>query len=203
MVDDDLNTHREEIQEDGSISWRTLVLQFVVGVLGAVVAVAVASWLLQDPIEAASHTFVAATGLVGVFVGVLVIDVLMLTHEPILLAAWVGGVSFWPMVFTASAASILAGPIGWWFGGHLGKIPAVGKLLQRYQLDAFLRRYGLAAVAIAALTPIPYGPTVWAAGASGVPLRDVALGSLLRFPKVLFWGWVVVSGWAVGSAIGD
>ncbi len=203
MVEADENARTEEVLEDGSIAWRPLVLQFLVAVIGAGAAVAGASWLLQDPIEAASHAFVASTGLVGVFVSVLVIDVMLLTHEPILLAAWVGGVSFWPIVLTASAASILAGPIGWWCGGHLGKIPAVARLLQRYKLDAFLRRYGLVAIAIAAITPVPYGPTVWAAGASGVPLRDVVLGSLLRFPKVLFWGWVVVSGWAFGVSIGD
>lgn len=191
-----------ELREEGQVAWRPLLRQFGIGVVTAVVLVAVLAYVLQDPIQSLSLAFVQATGLLGVFVAVLLVDTFHLTHEPILVAAYVGGLKFWPIILTATAASVLAGPLGWWIGGFLGRVGFVASFLARHRLDAFLRRYGFMAVAIAALTPIPYGPTVWAAGATGVPLRDVVLGSLFRFPKVLFWGFVSIGGWKIGSMVG-
>lgn len=184
------------------MAWGPLARQAGFGILIAMILVAGAAYVLQEPIETASEAFVARTGLLGVFLAVLLIDTFHLTHEPILLAAYVGGIAFWPMVVVASAASILSGPVGWWIGGHVGRVGVVKAFLSRHRLDAFLRRYGLAAVAIAALTPVPFAATVWAAGATGVRFRDVLLGSLLRFPKVLFWAWIVVSGWSIGTGWG-
>lgn len=184
---------------DGSVDWKALGRQFGAGIAAAVAVVALLAAWLQEPLQEISTLFVAEFGLLGVFVGVLFVDTFHLTHEPVLLAAYVGGVPFWTIVGVASVASILAGPLGWLIGRRLGRVPRVAAFLAEHRLDAFLRRYGLAAVAIAALTPIPYAATTWAAGAARVSFRDTVIGCTLRFPKVLFWLWVVSTSWDIGA----
>ena len=50
-----------------------------------------------------------------------------------------------------------------------------------------MKRYGVRAVAVAALTPFPFAIATWGAGASNVGLKPVLLGSLFRFPKVFIY----------------
>ncbi|MCB9679951.1 MAG: VTT domain-containing protein [Alphaproteobacteria bacterium] len=182
-------------------SMRRLVVQLGIGLVVVVGIVGALAWFLRDPLTAVSQTFVARFGLKGVFTGVLLTDTFALTHEPLLLAAHAGGLAFWPVFATASVASVTAGPVGWLLGAILGRAAFVQRMFARYRIDSFLHRYGVWAIAVAAITPFPYSVATWASGAAGVSFKTVMLGSLFRVPKVLFYFLLIVGSWGLGVSL--
>jgi membrane protein YqaA with SNARE-associated domain len=184
---------------DDAPSLAVLARQLAFGLAGLMVGVAVLAWTLRGPLEALAYAFTDRFGLAGIAVGVLLTDTMLLTHEPLLFAGYAGGLGFWPVFVVASAASVVAGPLGWVYGRLAGRLPWVQRMFRRYHLHAFLERYGFWAVAVAALTPFPYSAATIASGASGVSVRTVFLGSLFRIPKVLFYFLLIVGGWTAGG----
>lgn len=174
---------------------RSLLTRVGTGLVVLLVGIASIAHLARDPLELAARQFVDAFGLLGVFVGVLITDSFVLTHEPILLVAYAGGLGFWPVFVVASTASVLSGLVGWTLGGLLGRTGFVQRMFVRYKIRPFMEAYGFWAVAVAALTPFPFSVATWASGAASVPLKTVALGSLFRVPKVMFYFLVIVFGW--------
>lgn len=181
------------------LALRPLLWRLAVGLFTLVVVVGALGVVLRAPIEQIAAVFVGRFGLFGVFALVAVVDTLPLTHEPVLLLGYSGGLGFWWVWLAASAGSVLAGVQGWLLGRWLGDHPAIQQTLARYRIDAFLRRYGGAAVAVAALTPFPFAVATWASGASRVPFGPLLLGSLVRFPKVLIYLSLIALGWQAGS----
>lgn len=179
---------------------RALLRQLFVGLGVLVVVVGLAGFFLRVPLTVLSESFVDAYGLAGVFGGVMITDTFALTHEPLLFAAYVGGLAFWPVFAAASTASVLAGPTGWAMGHLLGRTAVVQRLFTRYRISPFMHRYGVWAIALAALTPFPYSVATWASGAAGLSLKTVVIGSLFRVPKVLFYFGLIVFGWGIGAA---
>lgn len=155
--------------------------------------------LLKDPVLGMSVAFVDRFGPGGVFMGVVFTDAapLGLTHEPILLAGYAGGLSFGTVFAVGAGASVFAGVLGWLCGGLLGRVPTIRRWFKRYRVDAFMTRYGVWAVAVAALTPFPFSIATWSAGIAGLGFGPLLLGCLFRVPKVLFYFGLIVFGWDV------
>jgi len=178
-----------------SLMWRTL------WTLSTLCAVAFAVTLtLRGPLAAAGAVFVDTLGLAGLFAGVLLLDTVPGTlHEPLMVLGYAGGEGFWPVVLTTGSASFLSGVVGWGLGRALGKAAWLQRALRRYHITSFMHHYGVWAVALAALTPFPFAVTTWGAGATGVPLRHVVAGSLLRFPKEIVYFAIYVYGAGLAS----
>lgn len=170
------------------------------GLLTLFVVFAALGFAMQEPLTQLSAWFVGEFGLIGLFIGVVVIDVLPLTHEPLLFLGYSGGLGFWPVWFTASVGSVCAGLISWSLGGRLAAIPYVARQFDRYRITAFFQRYGGWAIAIAAITPFPYSLAAWAAGAARIPFGLMLLGCLVRFVKVLLYLSLIALGWMAGGA---
>ncbi len=181
------------------IGLHTLMWRGGVGLLTIFAVVALVGWLAREPVTAVSTWFVANWGLAGVFVAVLAIDTVPLTHEPVLLVGISGGLGFGPVWASAAAGSVAAGVVGWVCGRVLGRMGWLSRLFERYRITEVLQRYGGYAVAVAALTPIPYAVTTWAAGAAHVPLLHVFLGSLVRILKVWIYLSLIVLGWSASG----
>jgi membrane protein YqaA with SNARE-associated domain len=188
--------HETEPDRD-PLSLRTLLWRLVAGLLTLLVVLVVAGLLVREPVEALASWFVREGGLVGLFVAVTVIDSLPLTHEPVLLLAWSGGLGFWQVWLAASLGSVSAGIVGWTLGGLLGRFAVVKRVFVRYRIAEVFERWGGLAVAVAALTPVPYAVTTWAAGAARVPFLPLLLGCLVRFLKVLIYLSLIVAGWSL------
>lgn len=168
-------------------------------VLLVVVAYGLSS-VLQEPMQAVSDAFVARFGLAGVFLGVAILDAIPGTfHEPLLILAFDGGVNYGLIVAVAGTASVLAGVIGWGCGRALGRWSVMDRLMLKYRIGPFMRRYGGWAVAVAAITPFPYAITTWGAGAAEVPLSTLIAGSLVRYIKVALYLGLIASGWSLGA----
>lgn len=181
-------------------SLSSLLWRLGVGLVGLLLAVALLGWTLAEPTERVAALFIGAFGAAGVFVLVLLVDAVpFLTHEPILFLAWTGGFSYWSVVALGGTASFLSGALGWSIGRALGRFQPLHDLFERYRIAPFLRRHGALAVAAGALTPFPYALTTWGAGACGVTFRQVMLGALLRYPKVVFYLSIMVFGWRAST----
>jgi len=177
-----------------------LARRLVLGIGALLAAVVVLGLTRRQPLEALSEKFVEHFGLLGIFVGIAVWDAMPLTtHEPFLFFGYSGGLGFWPVAMTASAGSVTAGFVGYAIGRLLGSWDRFHRLLIRYRIAPFLNQYGAVAIAIAAATPVPFAITTWGAGASRISLRQLAIGSLFRIPKVIVYLAVIVLGWRLAA----
>jgi membrane protein YqaA with SNARE-associated domain len=184
---------REDLGLDGRSMRRLgiglLVLLLVTGVLG---------FVLRNPLTDLAHWFVGELGLYGLFVGVLFTDSWIappLTHEPLLLFAHAGGVSFATIWVCASAASVLAGPLGYVLGALLSRVSVVHDKLAGSSIESVMRRRGAVVVAAAAITPIPFAVTTWLAGAVGVAPLPFFAACFVRVAKVALYLSLIVLGW--------
>jgi membrane protein YqaA with SNARE-associated domain len=168
-----------------------LLLFFVVLVLGAT---------LREPIDAFAQVVVERYGVVGLFFAVMCVDSIPgLTNEPLLLLASSGGLGYWPILISAGAGSVLGGVVGWMIGGRLRGVGALRRQINRSGIEDFFDRYGGRTIALAAVLPIPFALTTWAAGASGVDLRTLLMGASWRVPKTWFYLTLIHFGWQVGA----
>ncbi len=181
----------------------TLLVRLGIGLSTLVVVFGLLAWWMRGPVERFAAYFVDTLGLAGVAGLVLLVDTFPLTHEPILLLGWSGGLGFWWVWAAASLGSISAGMVGWAGGRVIGRWGPLRRLFDRYRITAFLDRYGVWAVAIAAFTPFPFALVTWASGTCGLPARPVLLGSLFRAPKVLLYLTLIVYGWNLPELIGS
>ena len=182
---------------------RGMVIKTVVALILLFGAAILLGWLAREPIEKVSAFVVNRFGIAGLFVSILCVDSLPgLTNEPLLLLAISGGLGYWPILLSARAGSTLAGVVGWVIGGRLRRFESLNRMIIRYRMDIFFERYGARAIALAALTPLPFAVTTWAAGASRVKFRTLLLGCWWRVPKTWFYLTVLDYGWnfAVSSA---
>lgn len=178
---------------------RPLLRRAVTGFVLLIGIVGVASWAAAPWIRTWAGTFVDQFGLWGVFFGVILTDTFFLGNEPLLGVAYAGGLPFVPIAAVACVASVLAGLIGWGLGRWLGTHRWVKRAVHKHQINALMVRWGVWAVAVAAISPVPYGAATWAAGAAGVRWPVVALGSLFRIPRVIVYFLLVVVVWEAAS----
>ncbi len=184
----------------GSVD-RALLARLVIGIgLVALTAVVLAA-TFRAPIEAFASGLVSRFGGTGVFFAMLIVDsyaVPPLSHEPVLFFAHAGGLGFWKVTAIAGTGSFLAGPVGYGIGMLLGRVTAVQRQLDRSGVAHLMGRHGVAVVAIAAVTPIPFSASTYAAGAMRLPFGPFLLVCGLRYPKIATYLGVIAAGWALG-----
>ena len=154
-------------------------------VLGMVI---VGVWF-REPLMRISAGFVESFGGLGVALGYFLTDAFTLPLPndigPILAIA--GGMSFVEVCVWGASGSILGGFVGYLVGRQLGTTRIVSRVLDRNdgRAQRMLERHGLTAVAVAAITPLPYSIFCWAAGAAKLPLaRFMAVSIPLRIIRV-------------------
>jgi membrane protein YqaA with SNARE-associated domain len=96
----------------------------------------------------------------------------------------------------ATLGSLVGGAVGYWVGRSLGTTRWLRRVLERRggRAQALLDRYGLTAVAVAAITPLPYSIFCWAAGAGRVPFSRFLLVSQLRILRVAGYLYLIQIG---------
>jgi membrane protein YqaA with SNARE-associated domain len=109
--------------------------------------------------------------------------VLLVISKTELASAWL-----W-LVPAAGALSVAAGSCGWLLGRRLGQTDfALIRWLRSRTLNrALVERYGRWAVAIGAMTPIPFSITCCLTGMCNMPYRAFAPVSLLRIPRFVLY----------------
>src|SRR5262245_65143092 len=104
-----------------------------IGLVAAVVLVAILGAVLREPLVRLSDWFIRSFGLWGLFIGTISTDVspVPLVNEPLLLFAIAGGKAAWQGWLVGASASTGAGWLGYWLGRWLGGAPLVARWLER------------------------------------------------------------------------
>ncbi|MCA9701898.1 MAG: VTT domain-containing protein, partial [Myxococcales bacterium] len=109
-----------------------------------------------------------------------------------------GGMEFWKVVAWGSLGSLAGGSTGWaigrWFIARSARLEAFMQRRGGDDMREHLRRGGRWFLAVAAVTPVPYSITCWAAGATKLPYGEFLLISLLRIPRVALFLWLLERG---------
>jgi membrane protein YqaA with SNARE-associated domain len=167
---------------------RRLVLS-TVAVLAAVMAtVAVLGYFFREPLLHVSELFVQYFAGPGIAIGYFLPDAftLPLPNDVVTLLGLNGGMGFVEVCAWATGGSLAGGATGYWIGRYLRGTKLVRRIFEKTggQAQAILDRYGALAVAVAAVTPLPYSIFCWAAGAGRLRFSTFLLVSQLRVIRV-------------------
>ncbi|MBM4365060.1 MAG: hypothetical protein FJ102_02520 [Deltaproteobacteria bacterium] len=170
--------------------------------LGLVAAAVLAmAYFLRAPLEGAGRALVEHTGIGGIAALVLALDPLPgLGFQPGLVLGTAAGVPAWPLFFTASLASLGSSVLGWALGRWGRRLRWLERLLLVSGAAAAVTRWGGRAVAIAGVTPIPFGLATLAAGAVGMPLDVLALAATARWIKIGLSLVAISLGWHAATS---
>ena len=174
---------------------RAILIQTLVALLILGAALALISHFLRGPVEVWSKSFISYTGAWGVGLGFFFPDAFTLPIPPdaFLLAGHAGQLPFWEIVWSASLGSILGGTAGFLMIRTIADRPQAKRWIQKKLRSGqlIMDRYGRLALALGALTPLPYSVICWACGATGMKFRPFILISLLRIPRVIGYLFVI------------
>lgn len=180
-----------------------IVRQMVWTIIGLIVVIGGALVIFKEPLERLSKVFVDHLGGFGVALGHFLPDAFAapLPNDAFSFFGLAGGMSFWEVVAWSSLGTLVGGAVGFWVGRKLQHTRWFKLLMRRRgrQVNALFRRYGVMALVIAALTPIPYWLGCWISGAGGMRFRLFLALSTLRVPKVIFYLWLIQSAQAITS----
>jgi membrane protein YqaA with SNARE-associated domain len=184
--------------EGEPLDWRRLAVFTVLGLGAVLAAVVVVGAAFEPELLAASRWFVERFGLSGIAIGFLVPDATSLPfpQDALLALGLVGGLGFWEVVAWGTAGSVAGGTVGFFFGRRLQRTALYARLSRRKGFDAesIVRRYGVMALALGALTPLPYSVCTWTCGALGMRLAPFLVVSLLRVVRVGGYLWLIQLG---------
>lgn len=179
---------------------RRVLVGAVLGMMGFTVLAALLGWLFHEPLLGLGRWFVANFGGVGIAVGFYFPDALTMPVPNDAFTAfglW-GGMGFWQVVFWGSIGSLAGGSTGWLIGRYLlSRSAKLQGFLERRggeEMRQHLVRGGRWFLAVAAVSPVPYSVTCWAAGATKMPFWEFITISLLRIPRVAAFLWLIQRG---------
>lgn len=167
---------------------RRLVVSTLAAIAGVMVAVAMLGYFFREPLLHVSALFVQHFAGPGVALGYYLPDAFTLPfpNDVVTLLGLNGGMGFVEVCAWATGGSIAGGTTGYWIGRYLRGTKLVRRIFEKTggQAQAILDRYGAVAVAVAAVTPLPYSIFCWAAGAGQLKFSTFLLVSQLRVFRV-------------------
>ena len=174
--------------EEDLISPRRLLLGTALAIVGLMVVVAILGYYFRAPLVALSRGFVDNLGEPGIAVGYAIPDAFTvpIPNDTFGMFGIAAGLGFWQVVAWGTSGSIAGGSLGWVIGRWLRKVRLVDRFMsgRGRALQTLVQRYGVWVVGIAAVTPLPYSLSAWAAGAVRMPFFTFVSVSLLRVIRV-------------------
>jgi membrane protein YqaA with SNARE-associated domain len=188
-MDDQKNELREHVRSNLLI---TLALfGFLFG------GIALSGYFFEAEMLALAEGIVQRFGFLGLSSLLLVTDTIVSPVPPdltLIIIAKSGLREMWSFyILILGLVSIVAGHFGYWIGAFLG-YSRLGRVLfgkPREKNREFVRKHGHWAVALGALTPVPYSITCWTSGVLGVPYRKFTLACFLRLPRFLIYFLII------------
>jgi membrane protein YqaA with SNARE-associated domain len=198
--------YRNAVQDDAapevepSLDLRRVLLAAVLGMMGFTLLAAVLGWLFREPLLEMGHWFVDNFGGLGIAVGFFFPDAFTVPVPNDAFTAfglW-GGMPFAEVVAWGSVGSLIGGSTGWVIGRYLlTRSERLQGFIQRRggeQIRTQLVRGGRWFLAVAAVSPVPYSVTCWAAGVTKMRYWEFLSISLLRIPRVAGILWLIQQG---------
>ncbi len=189
-----------EALKPGVSAWR-LVGQTVATIAGVLGGVSLAAFFFRAQIRDLAVVWVAHTGYPGMFVGAFLSDAVMFPVPPqfFLLTAVAAGGPQLPAVAAVCLGSVVAANVVYPLSGRISQMPFLAKRIaaSRPAIDPLFARYGYWAIAIGAVSPIPFSWLCYFAGIYRMPYSYYALFVLLRVPRLLFFYALIRLGWSL------
>jgi membrane protein YqaA with SNARE-associated domain len=180
----------------GELNWRQLIGR-TLGFMGFFLLVyVVALYFVKDHYHMIGLWVVEHLGLMGVAIFSFLTDMFIVPMSVDILFPFVMEEPAVPLLATMSIASAVGGIGGYWIGRLLGHLKIIKLFTSRFSSDGerLINRYGVWAVVLAGLTPIPFSTVCWIAGMLRVNPYLVALAALSRFPRMVIYYLVIRGG---------
>lgn len=164
-------------------------------ILGIYLVLAFLIFLFYNQIKHLSEGIVFAYGYLGLFLVVMIFDIIISPIPPdvVVFVGVASGLNVWLAILAVSLGSLAGGSIDYFFGHLLGE-KGFRKWFKEKHLKAgeeIMKKYGVWAVIIGALTPIPYGIVAWISGIYRFKYWVFALTSLFaRFFRFFIVGFL-------------
>ena len=114
-------------------------------------------------------------GLLGIFLYVYIVDLFIMPLSPDFVFPIVAGMPWYKIVPIIGIASSLGGVTGYFVGRLLDKIPIIARTSAKAEAKwgAYIKKYGVVFVILAALLPIPFSTVCIASGVMQLDMRKV------------------------------
>ena len=183
-------------KDDGKLDWHNIVRNMIALMAFFILFFLLLFAFLRPQMQAIALWVTQTFGYVGVFLYTFVVDMLIVPLTVDVIFPFAHNYSIVPFLLTLSVASSLGGLGGYWIGRLLGHLTIVKVLTSRFTHDAerLIEKYGVWAIVIAGLTPIPFSTVCWISGMLKVQFFHVALATLSRFPRMIIYYLAVQAG---------
>ena len=189
-------------EEAGASSLRTIALQTLALSVILVGVVILAASFFKEPLTQFANWIIETFGMAGVLLGIIAADVFTFPIPPDLFIgiAATSDAPTVPMLIAICITSVAAGSVSYVLGPQLRRIGFIERRLERWRPkgEVLFGRYGVWAVAIGALSPLPYSITCWMAGIYGMPYTKFFLATLFRAPRMVAYYLLIMAGWGMG-----
>ncbi|MFO8065687.1 MAG: VTT domain-containing protein [Spirochaetia bacterium] len=178
--------------ETGAVNPWQLVRKSV-GLLGILLGATLVLIALDVPVEAYAERVVSRGGLIGVFLVVWMMDMFIVPVSMDVFYPFTVTWQPWSLLSVMSVASVFGGACGYWIGRGLYHLPFVQRTVSGYyeRGTKIIERYGVWAVVIAGVSPIPFSAVSWIAGMVRMPFQYYILAALSRIPRIVgYWALV-------------
>lgn len=166
---------------------RRRVLLNVLVIAGAIAFFYIALIPLAEEFERAGEFLARHAGLPGVFAYVFIVDTFLVPATLDIIFPLVITWAPIPVLTVMSTASFTAGICGYLIGRFLNRFPFVSRRTLHYRSrgEHLIEKYGLWAVVIAAMLPLPFSTISWIAGALQMSFSRYVTGALFRIPRII------------------
>lgn len=187
-------------QTDPSPSLQRIAVETLAFTVVVVGAVAAAGYFFREPLESMATWLVSVTGYAGMFAGIFIADAFTFPLPPdvYLFLSIAGGSNVALTLAVCSASSIIAGNVAYHVGPYIKRIPVLRERLEEYRPrgEHLFREYGSWAVAVSAMTPVPFSIVSWLAGIYRMRYSSFVFASLFRIPRIVGYYALYAYGWA-------
>jgi membrane protein YqaA with SNARE-associated domain len=191
------NRSPDDATDDPSV--RRIIRDTLVFTVVLVGAVAAAGYLLRDPLTEVADWLIATMGVGGMFVGVFLADAFTVPIPPdfYLIISIASGFDPTLTIATCAVGSVVAGNVAYLIGPQIQRIPILESRLEDFRPrgERLFGEWGGWAVAVAAMTPVPFSIVSWLAGIYRMTWRLFLLASLARIPRIIGYYLLYKVGW--------
>lgn len=186
-----------EIEDDISVS--KLLRQLLFISIALVVGIGAIAYFFYEPLKLVSESFTDLFGAPGIALAFFLQDFTNLPLPPDIpmALARLGGISFLECVLWGSIGSISGGACAFFTARRIKHTKRFHAFLAKPKgnyIHRIVERYGVAALAIGALTPLPFSLLVWVGGAFGLHAKEYFLVSLLRPIRIALYLYLIEIG---------
>ncbi|MFP4644182.1 MAG: YqaA family protein [Spirochaetales bacterium] len=167
-------------------NWKPVALK-AIGILAVIAFLYIALIPLSGEFERAGAFLTRNGGLAGVFAYVFIVDTFIVPATLDIIFPLVITWAAVPVLAVMGTASVMGGICGYLIGRFLNHFAFVRRHTERYRSrgEYLIKRYGIWAVIVAALLPLPFSTISWIAGALQMNVAHFVIGALFRVPRII------------------